>query len=588
MHARVTNLQWSPTRTLVRLFGEVFNWELNTVANTTWINNFLGIPAIVIALLSVCHGEDWLQFRGRSAAGVYAGEVPTQWGDSDNLKWITPLNGKGVSSPIVVGDRVFITTFSGFAQDVEKPGDISQLRRHLICIDRGNGEVLWQRSPPTRFPEDKFEGFIRDHGYASCTPASDGERVFAFFGKSGVFAFNMEGELLWQQFVGEESGPTAWGSGASPVVYKNLLLVNACDESQALIAFDTVTGQEKWRAEAKLYEGSYSTPVVGTAADGQDEIIVPLADEIWGIDPATGKLKWWVTESLGKYICTTPVVGDGIVYVAASSKVIAIRLGGHGDVTKTHTVWSRNAGPGVPSPVLDQDRLVWVGTNGILTCADAALGRTLWRKRIGDSSRNITYASLTKTSNAWLSMTQEVGTIAFRLEPEFAEISVNRFERDSTPFKSSFAAADGELFLRSDQFLYCISPNGRAQLSEVAQESPKKSITDAFSSIIASGRFFEGRSGNSVGPAQLLMTFDINNDDKISVEELAESPMPKFVQSMMMVRGDKNKDGFIDAEEREELQTAMKTKPGEVIGRKKAADRPERPPVLEPPQLIAP
>jgi hypothetical protein len=207
----------------------------------------------------------------------------------------------------------------------------------------------------------------------------------------------------------------------------------------------------------------------------------------------------------------------------------------------------------------------------------------LWRKRIAKGTRNITYASLTKASNAWLSMTQEVGTIAFRLEPEFEEISVNRFEQDSTPFKSSFAAADGELFLRSDQFLYCISPNGRAELSDVAQDSPKKSITDAFSSIIASGRgFSQGRSGNSVGPAQLLMTFDINNDDKISAEEMAESPMPKFVQTMMMARGDKNKDGFIDADEREGLQAAMKTKPGEVIGRKRAADRPNRPPVLDP------
>ena len=536
---------------------------------------------LLIAQSEVSFGEDWSQFRGEHASGVYAGDVPTQWGDQQNLKWVIPLPGKGVSSPIVVGDRVFVTTFSGFGQDVNKPEEIANLRRHLVCVDRLTGKVLWERSPPTRFPEDKFEGFVTDHGYASCTPVSDGERVFAFFGKSGVYAFDLDGSPLWQKYVGSESGPTEWGSGASPVVYKNLLLVNACDETQALIAFDRISGEEVWRVEAQLYEGSYSTPVVGKAADGSDEIIIPLSDEIWGIDPMTGKLKWWVAESLGKYICTTPVVGDGVAYVAASSKVIAIRLGGTGDVTKTHTVWSRNAGPGVPSPVLDDGKLYWVGTNGILTCADAATGKTVWRKRMGGGKRNITYASLTKTNNVWLSMSQQAGTIAFRLKPEFEEVSVNQFAGDKTPFKSSFAAANGELFIRSDQFLYCIAKNGTANLADVEIKAPKSSIADAFASIIhRSGSPFQGRSANSVGPAQLLMTFDVNNDDKISPEELAESPMPRFVQSMMMKNGDKNKDGFIDAAERKTLQAEMKGKPGEVIGRKNAGNRPVRPPVF--------
>ncbi|MEL6897898.1 MAG: PQQ-binding-like beta-propeller repeat protein, partial [Planctomycetota bacterium] len=369
-------------------------------------------PAHVLASLlaltmsaSICLGEDWRQFRGEDAAGVYSGDVPTQWGDNQNLKWAVALPGKGVSSPVIVDDRVFVTAFSGFGQDLNSPGNIEDLRRHLVCLDRETGAVLWQRSPPTRFPEDKFEGFITDHGYASCTPVSDGERVFAFFGKSGVYAFDLDGKPLWQKFVGSESGPTEWGTGASPSIYKNLLLVNACDETQALIAFDRISGEEVWRVEAQLYEGSYSTPVVGQAADGSDEIVIPLSDEVWGIDPATGKLKWWVAESLGKYICTTPVIGDGVAYVAASSKVIAIRLGGVGDVTQSHTLWSRNAGPGVPSPVLDGENLYWVGTNGILTCADAGTGKTVWRERMGKGNRNITYASLTKANNAWLSMT---------------------------------------------------------------------------------------------------------------------------------------------------------------------------------------
>ncbi|MEL6107411.1 MAG: sigma-70 family RNA polymerase sigma factor, partial [Planctomycetota bacterium] len=248
-------------------------------------------------------------------------------------------------------------------------------------------------------------------------------------------------------------------------------------------------------------------------------------------------------------------------------------------ITATHVVWSRNAGPGVPSPILSRNRLYWVGTNGSLTCADVTTGRTRWRKRIGAGKRNITYASLLKGGSVWLATTQQAGTIAFRLEPDFHEIAVNRFEEDTTPFKSSFAAANGELFIRSDQALFCITEGGQADLSKIDITSPEQSTTDAFASIIhRSGRLFQGRSGNSVGPAQLLMTFDVNNDDKISPEELAESPMPTFVQAMMMANGDKNKDGFIDAEEREKLQESVQAKPGEVIGRKNAADRPVRPP----------
>jgi hypothetical protein len=235
--------------------------------------------------------------------------------------------------------------------------------------------------------------------------------------------------------------------------------------------------------------------------------------------------------------------------------------------------------------VFDQGQLYWVGTNGILTCADAATGKTLWRERIGRGSRNITYASLTKAGNAWLSMSQQAGVIVFRLTPEFQDISVNRFATDESAFKSSFAVANGELFVRSDQFLYCIANGGTADLAQVESKSPKQNVNDAFASIIERSRNpFKGRSGNSVGPAQLLMTFDVNNDDKISPQELADSPMPKFVQSMMMARGDENKDGFIDAKERARLQESMQTKPGEVIGRKNAANRPPRPPVLAEPK----
>ena len=223
-------------------------------------------------------------------------------------------------------------------------------------------------------------------------------------------------------------------------------------------------------------------------------------------------------------------------------------------MTKTHAVWSRNAGPGVPSPVLDDGKLYWVGTTNSHVCRRSD-GQDSVAKANRRRKRNITYASLTKANNVWLSMSQQAGTIAFRLKPEFEEVSVNQFAGDKTPFKCSFAAAKRRAVCSfgSVPVLHREERNGESRKRQ--NESSKSSLSDAFASIInRSGSPFQGRSANSVGPAQLLMTFDVNNDDKISPEELAESPMPKFVQSMMMKNGDKNKDGFIDAEERKRFR----------------------------------
>lgn len=526
---------------------------------------------------SPSRAEDWSRFRGPDGAGVSASNIPETWSDDENLKWACRLPGRGVSSPIVVADRVFVTAYSGFAMDSENPGDPSDLVRHLICLDRKTGQTLWQHSPPSRLPEDKYEGFITDHGYASSTPASDGQRVFAFFGKSGVFAFDLGGRRLWQVDVGNESGPSRWGSAASPIVYQDLVIVNACDESQSLVAIEAATGTVAWRAEASLYEGSFSTPIIAKTDDGRDEIIVPLADEVWGFDPKSGKLNWHVSVALGKYVTSSPVAADGVVYVAASSKVTAIRLGGQGDVTDSHVLWTRNAGPGLPSPIIHEGNLHWVATNGVFTCADAATGKTLWRKRLG-GGRNTTYASLTKAGDRWLVTTQTGGSYMVAVKPEFKVISNNKFTDDGTPFKASAAVSDDELFLRSERFVYCVAADGEADFAAILKKSPAKTSQESYGELIDPGKMFrQNRSPNSVGPAQLLQTFDVNNDNKISREELAESPMPAFAQTMMMFRGDKNKDGFIDDEERIALQGDVKLDPNEVAGRVGAANRPPRP-----------
>lgn len=538
------------------------------------------IVAVVVTFLGCVqvNAQDWPQFRGSDGDGKSLSVAPAEWSSRSNLKWAVKLPGQGVSSPIVVGEDVFVTAFSGVGRKAQSSAEPVKPLRSLVCVDRKSGGIKWQRLLESPVAEDRYEGFLTDHGYASSTPASDGQRVFAFFGKSGVYAFDLNGKPLWQRSVGSESGPMNWGSAASPIVYKNLVIVNACDESQALIALDAKSGAEVWRAEARRYEGSYSTPLLAKSEDGRIELIVPMAEEIWSFDPNTGKLNWWVEMSLGKYVTSTPVAANGVLYVAASSKVIAIRMGGKGDVTQSHVLWNRNAGPGIPSPIYDEGRLYWVATSGIFTCADAVSGDTLWRERLGKDGKSTTYASLLKTGDRWIVTTQVNGSFVFQVKPEFKMLSANKIEDDETPFKASAAVSRNELFLRSDSFLYCIAEGGTADLLQLTQVTDEKKRSDSYSLLLDPSKIFQGgRNPNSVGPAQLLLTFDVNNDNKISREELAESPMPKFVQAMMFFNGDKNSDGFIDDEERKALQGEVKLDASKTLGRGKAANLPVRP-----------
>ena len=158
-----------------------------------------------------------------------------------------PLPGAGASSPIVVGNRVFVTCYSGFGVDPDSPGDQSDLRLHLVCADRATGKIRWDQGMEPKLQEQRWAKYMRLHGYASGTPASDGQVVVAFFGRTGVFAFDLDGQQLWCADVGGRTH--GFGTGASPILYGNLVIVNASVESRCLIALDKQNGREVWRAE---------------------------------------------------------------------------------------------------------------------------------------------------------------------------------------------------------------------------------------------------------------------------------------------------------------------------------------------------
>ena len=189
---------------------------------------FPALLAVALGLDSTALG-DWVRFRGPNGTGIseQAIATPVEW-TPQTLKWKVALPGPGSSCPIVVGDKVFVTCWSGYAEDRNQdPGEQSGLKRHLVCVNKSTGEIVWDKSIEAVLPEDRYGGMFAEHGYASHTPTSDGEHVYVFFGKTGVLAFDMEGNKLWQTGVGTESGARNWGSSSSPLLFEDLVIVPA-------------------------------------------------------------------------------------------------------------------------------------------------------------------------------------------------------------------------------------------------------------------------------------------------------------------------------------------------------------------------
>ena len=216
------------------------------------------ILAVWLLLGSPATAGDWPRFRGPDGSGISGDpNIPLTWSESENLRWKTPLPGVGSSSPIVVGDRIFVTCFSG-------EGD--SLARHLVCVNRKAGEIAWTKTVAAEQPEDRYQGYLTEHGYASNRPVTDGDRVYVFFGKTGVLAFGLDGQPHWQVNVGKESSNRRWGSAASLVLYKDTVIVNASEESQSIRALEKATGKEVWNAQAGSLELAYGTPTLMTLA----------------------------------------------------------------------------------------------------------------------------------------------------------------------------------------------------------------------------------------------------------------------------------------------------------------------------------
>lgn len=397
-------------------------------------------------------GDDWPQFRGPGGLGVsQAATLPTRWSDGENVIWKTEIPGPGASSPIVYGNRLFLTYFTGYGVDPRNPGDLNDLKRHVLCMDATRGGILWKREVRTILPEKETPRFL---GYTSSTPAADAERVYCFFGKSGVVALDHTGRPLWQTSVGERTH--GWGSGSSPVLYRNLVIVNAFVECGQLVALDKETGKEVWRA-GDLKE-SWNTPLLVQLPNGGTELVVAISGEILGFDPATGK-PLWSCSGHRWYIVPSMVAHEGVVYCLSGKGVEAtkaVRAGGRGDVGNTHVLWTARKGSNVPSPVHHQGHLYFAHeTSDTAYCLDAATGDVVYEERLPRMGG--IYASPVLGAGKLYYVSRGGGTAVLAAKPAYELLAHNRLEGDRDA-NASPAISRERLFLRLGRFQYCIGP----------------------------------------------------------------------------------------------------------------------------------
>ena len=401
---------------------------------------------------NLCLAENWSQFRGAGGnATASDATIPLRWSTTENIAWKASLPGRGSSSPIIWDNRVFLTAYTGFGTWDTDTQNKSKLRLHVICLDRRDGNILWDRSIPAGEQAQDFTKRIQDHGYTSSTPVTDGEAVYAFFGVSGVVAYDWDGKLMWRAHVGTKTA--GFGSASSPVVFDNLVIVNASIESGSVFAFDKNNGKVMWRIPE--INRAWTTPCIAEIADGAKELILNQKDAIYGFDPQSGQ-KLWTCVGIDDYVVPIPISHEGVVYCLGGrqNRCIAVKLGGRGDVTETHKLWEVNIGANVTSPVYYNGHLYWANDRAIACCLNAKDGELIYRKRLNTRAR--IYASIVRGGDRLYVTTRDKGVVVLDAGPDYRELAVNTIETDKNMMNASPAISGDCLLLRTDTHLYCI------------------------------------------------------------------------------------------------------------------------------------
>lgn len=415
------------------------------------IKNPVAACFALACLLLPCHSvsaENWTRFRGENGQGHSSEKnLPLNWSPTENVRWKTAIPGGGWSSPIVYEDRVFVTTASEEGASCR-----------ILCIERKGGQILWDREVHRQVPGPKRA----QNSYATPTPVTDGERVYAVFSDGAVVAVDFKGELIWKNT--EIDFHSLHGLGASPILVNDQLVMPFDGSSReeatvgwkqpwdqaVVMAFDKLTGEARWNGKRGLSRVGHVTPIV---AEAGSQIISAGGDRVQGFDVASGE-RLWSIYSQGEGVTPSPVIGNGVLFTSSGFEdptIRAIRLGGRGDVTDTHIVWEQRRGvPVLASPLLVSPFLYTISRENILHCIEETTGDVVWLKRLeGNYSASPVYA------DGRIYVLSEDGlTLVLQPGDEYKEITRNSLDEKCL---ASMAVSDGQFFIRGVEQLYCIA-----------------------------------------------------------------------------------------------------------------------------------
>ncbi|NNJ24112.1 PQQ-binding-like beta-propeller repeat protein [Alienimonas chondri] len=425
--------------------------------------------ALLVAAVPAFGGEgdaNWPQWRGPAGDGTTeAAPTATEWGPDRNVRWRTPLPEAGNSTPVVWGDRIFLT------QPVTEGS-----RRELWCLDRATGRELWRRG----VAYDEGESTHRTNPYASASPATDAERVVAWFGSAGLICWDVDGTELWRRDLGRQEHQ--WGYGSSPILYDNLcILPFGPGPREFLIAVDKTTGETVWQVDAlddaaernlsgpendgnandyrsdkpreKRLRGTWGTPIL-VEVDGRTELVMTLPRRVSGFNPATGERLWTCGGAAPLAYASPMAAGDVVVVLGGyGGASFAVRAGGRGDVTETRRLWHQPKGGSWLGTGVVVDGFVYIcNMGGVLHCLDANTGEERWKARAGDGG---TWSSVTLTGDGLAFLLTKSGvTTVFRPDPEAFQLVAENDLGEST--NASVVATEEELLIRTDEALWSI------------------------------------------------------------------------------------------------------------------------------------
>lgn len=436
------------------------------------------VGTLIVLLASSVYADNWPNWRGPSATGVSPETgLPARWSNTENIAWKAPVRGLGISSPIVWGDRVFVTsqvgrgvvqpgprlfqagdsvaageTPLGSAGAAAGPSATSSGVSFLVsAYDRASGRRLWESQIESR---GQLHEVHEKHNLATPSPVTDGERVYAWFGTGQIAALDMTGKIVWQRNLSAEYAPfeIGWGHSSSPVLYRDtVILLCYHTRSSYLLGLDARTGQVRWKSDRENGVFSYSTPFVA-AAGASAELVVNSSEGLSGHNPANGALLWEIEEA-SRFPIPVAVQHEGVIYTSRgyrSGPFFAIRPGGRGNVSGSHVIWRVPTGAPYVSSVIYYDGLIYmVGDVGVVTVTDAKTGQRVWQERIGGVFSASPVAGDGKIY--LLSEGGETVVLAAGRTPRILE----RNKLDARQLASP-AISGGQLFIRSDNALFAI------------------------------------------------------------------------------------------------------------------------------------